>query len=473
MPPRGRLALIAVAAMLVGGCLALLPSVPTATALAVRHVEGTLPDGARYVMDVPDSWNGIVLLYSHGIVPAGLGLANPPQDSYGNGDKQILLTKHYALIGSSYASEGWAIAQAIPDQLQTLTLFIKRFGQPRHTIAWGQSMGGMITTAIAEEDPQVIDGSLATCGLVTGGVAEFNALLDSAFAIKTLLAPDSDAALVNLGDLSSAGASYTKLAKVVEAAQATAVGRARIALAAALYDVPFYSNEGQVDPPPGNWQAAEVNQEAAVIGEVFSAQFIFRDEAEQRAGGNMSWNTGVDYGALLARSADAAEVQALYAQAGLSLAQDLRTLNNAPRINADPAALTYMERYVSFTGDLAKPQFDIHTTGDGLLPVEAESAYRTATEAAGRSYLLRQAYVDEPGHCTFTAGEVTAAVEVIVHRVLTGHWGDTSPVALNELAEQNEPGIPARYVSFQPDQYPRPFSLPARETPWRETAKRG
>jgi hypothetical protein len=118
-----------------------------------------------------------------------------------------------------------------------------------------------------------------------------------------------------------------------------------------------------------------------------------------------------------------------------------------------------MVRYVTFTGDLTKPQLDIHTTGDGLLPVEAESAYRAATQAAGRSSLLRQAYVDAPGHCSFSAGELTAAIDVIVHRVVTGHWGDTGPAELNALAEQDAPGTAADYVPFRPGPYPRPFNL--------------
>ena len=40
----------------------------------------------------------------------------------------------------------------------------------------------------------------------------------------------------------------------------------------------------------------------------------------------------------------------LYARAGLSLADDLATLNRAPRISADPAAVAYVIRNLTFTG---------------------------------------------------------------------------------------------------------------------------
>ena len=41
--------------------------------------------------------------------------------------------------------------------------------------------------------------------------------------------------------------------------------------------------------------------------------FDFRAELEARAGGNPSWNTGVNYVSDLAKSADPNEVKALYA----------------------------------------------------------------------------------------------------------------------------------------------------------------
>jgi len=434
-------------------------SPPTITKTATEtHVTGTLSDGATYVMDVPTSWNGTVLLYSHGFVAPGLGAPNPAQDAVGIGDNTILLNQGFALIGSSYAIEGWAIADAIPDQLATLAEFKQLFGQPTHTIAWGTSMGGMITTAIAEEDPSSISGSLAMCGLEMGGVGEWNTLLDSTWAFKTLLAPTSSVPVVNIGPVSSALADDSAMSQVATDAQATAAGRARIALAAALYDIPDYNTPGQVDPAPNDYADDEVNQEQDMISSVFAANYLFRYQTEMLAGGNFSWNTGVNYAQLIKKSIDYREVVALYKQAGLSLKADLATLDSSPRISADPSALRYIIRYVTFSGDLTKPQLNIHTIGDGLVPVEGESAYRDAVARAGRSYLLRQAYVNAPAHCNFTAGEVTAAVDTVYRRVLTGKWTGTDPDALNQLAEANQGGTPGAFVAFEPAPFLRPFN---------------
>lgn len=438
---------------------ALAPTTTTKTA-SETHITGSLSDGATYVMDVPAKWNGTVLLYSHGFVVPGLGVPNPAEDAYGNGDSTILLNQGFALIGSSYAIEGWAVADAIPDQLATLTEFKALFGQPAHTVAWGQSMGGMITTAIAEEDPQDISGSVATCGLEMGGVAEWNALLDSTWAFKTLLAPTSSVPVVNIGPVTSAEADDSAMSQVAAEAQTTAAGQARIALAAALYDTPDYNATSQTDPAPGDYPADEVNQEQDMISAVFAANYLFRYQTEGLADGNFSWNTGVNYAQLIKKSIDYREVAALYKKAGLSLNADLKTLDSSARVSADPSALRYLIKYVTFSGDLTKPQLNMHTIGDGLVPVEGESAYREAVAASGRSYLLRQTYVNAPGHCNFTAGEVTAALDTEYQRILTGYWPSTSPQALNTLAEENQSGTAGAFIAYQPAPYLRQFNRP-------------
>jgi hypothetical protein len=78
--------------------------------------------------------------------------------------------------------------------------------------------------------------------------------------------------------------------------------------------------------------------------------FAFRADLQAKAGGNPSWNTGVNYFNDLAKSADATEVKALYQAAGLNLGQDVRTLNHSPRITADPAAVAWLARNIAFDG---------------------------------------------------------------------------------------------------------------------------
>ncbi|MGW2379918.1 alpha/beta hydrolase family protein [Streptomyces sp. NPDC001658] len=436
-----------------------LTAVPTSAVAAPAdpvHVEGRLPSGATYAMDVPASWNGTVLLFSHGYNP---GPANPAANGPDEATKSLLLKQGYALIGSSYATTGWAVTEAVPDQLATLSAFTDRFGAASRTIAWGRSYGGLVTTAIAERHPERIDGSISLCGLVHGGVANWNNTLDPVFALKTLLAPGATIPLVNLPDQKTAADAANTLTAAVDSAQSTPAGRARIALAAALHNIPGWNDPAQPRPAPTDWDAQQANQYTAVKGLVKFPAFSWRQEAETRAGGNMSWNTGVDHARLLGRSAVREEVTALYKKAGLSLKGDLAALNRAPRIDADPSAVRWMSATSSFTGRLTKPQLSVHTTGDALVPVQTESALKRAVTAAGRTSLLRQAYVENAGHCTFSPAEQLAAVHTLEERLTAGRWVGTDPGSLNSRATAADPTTPTRYVSYRPAPYPRPYDL--------------
>ncbi|MFD5335374.1 DUF6351 family protein [Streptomyces hawaiiensis] len=442
---------------LLTACLALAATaLPAQAAATGTHLEGRLPSGAAYVMDLPASWNGTVLLYSHGYTPAGA--PNPAQNTPGSAARDKLLAKGYALIGSSYATTGWAVTEAVPDQLATLDLFTERFGAARRAIAWGTSYGGFVTSVLAERHAGRFDGSLSMCGLVQGGVANWNSTLDPVFALRTLLAPDSGVRLAGFADQAEAVAAGKALTSKVDAAQRTPEGRARIALAAALHNIPGYNDAAQTEPGPTDWKTAQSNQYTAVRGLLQLPAFSWRQEAESRAGGNPSWNTGVDYRSMLLRSPLYKEVTELYKEAGLSMRTDLSALGRAPRITADPSAVRWMRNTSVLSGRLTDPQLTIHTTGDALIPVQSESAYRRAASAAGSAGLLRQAYVDAPGHCTFTPGETLAALHTLEKRLDTGRW-DVSPDALNSRARAEDPAAEPRYLPYRPTTYPRPYDL--------------
>jgi pimeloyl-ACP methyl ester carboxylesterase len=415
-----------------------------------------LPDGSTYLMDVPAHWNGTVLLYSHGYTPDGV--PNPAANAPSDAVRTALLDAGYAQIGSSYPETGWVVERALPAQLATLDLFRDRFGPPRRTIAWGTSMGGMITTGLAERYGRRFAGTLAMCGLEQGAVANFNNTLDPLFALRTLLTPGATTPLVALPDQPTAFAAIGQLTAAMDAAQATPQGRARIALAAALHNLPAWSDPSKPEPAPDDFDTAEANQ-FGVLHLTIYVGLSWRQEAEEHAGGNMSWNTHVDYGRLLARSSVRTEVEALYARAGLSLRDDLAALAAAPRISADPAAVGYMARNISFSGRLIRPMLTIHTTGDQLVPVQVEHAYADAVDDAHRSALLRQAYVHRAGHCAFTTGEMLAALRSLERRIASGRWPDTGPDALNRLASALDPTVTPAYVTYRPAPYPRPFNL--------------
>jgi hypothetical protein len=247
-------------------------------------------------------------------------------------------------------------------------------------------------------------------------------------------------------------------------AQSSDVGRARLALTAAVAQLPgAISPAGPVSEPTleGRFNARMSWLQAPYL----ILAFAERAELEARAGGNPSSNIGVDYRELLRQSGQLDDVRAMYGAAGLRLGSDLSMLAAAPRIAPDPQAVDYLSDNVSFSGDIRRPVFTLHNVADGALPSSHEQALRRAVTSAGRAALLRQSFAGRAGHCTFSNAEMVVAFDTVERRVTTGIWGDTSPAALNQAAldlgpELNQGGghpVPPAFVRHQPLRFPSAY----------------
>jgi predicted esterase len=134
--------------------------------------------GANYTISVPSNWNGTLVLYSHGYVFPNQPLLNPAPDIETDPTTHVsdtltraaLLQQGYALAGSSYSQNGWAIQQAFRDQIALLDFFDATCGNPTRTIAWGHSEGGIITAGLVQLYPDRFAGALPMCGALAGGI---------------------------------------------------------------------------------------------------------------------------------------------------------------------------------------------------------------------------------------------------------------------------------------------------------------
>jgi pimeloyl-ACP methyl ester carboxylesterase len=295
------------------------------SAQAVSTYPGALPDGAIYLIEVPPNWNGTLFLYSHGyVVP---GSANPAQDVGDPATRFFMLSSGFAHAGSSYATTGWAIQKALPDQIAVLDIFAKTVGPPKVTIAWGHSLGGMITAGLIQRYPDRFDAALPMCGVLSGGAA--------------------------------------------------------------------------------------------------------------------TWNTGLD---------------------------------ETVRISADPEAREYLEHNIIYNGEIHIPVLTLHTTGDGLVAAQNESAYGQIVREEGNGEFLRRTFVARAGHCAFTPAETIAAVQTLVERLKTGKWPDVDAASLNGAATVLGPNfnifatsqgaivpVAPAFVDIKPSAYLRPFDAGAGE----------
>jgi pimeloyl-ACP methyl ester carboxylesterase len=431
----------------VATAVACAPTAVPGPRVPVTASTGTLADGATWTVETPAAWNGTLLLYSHGTVLPGA--ANPAVTAPDRFTGNVLLERGYALAGTSYAGTGWAVEEALDDQIAVLDTLPT---PPREVLAWGSSLGGLVTAELVEQHPDRIAGALPMCGVLAGGVRLWDTYQDMQSALPTLLG--RGAFLRAAGPAAAAG----RLRSLLDAAQETPQGRARIALVAALGDLPGWAGAGT--PRPTGPTEREAADYATLRDQLVELMVFGRAELRQRAGGNPSSTSGA------ARFRDAArrdDVARLYADAGLDLAADLGRLDAAPPVTADPAARAYLARFGTPTGALhGRPVLTLHTTGDGLAVPSHETAYAAEVHDGA----LAQAFVERAGHCLFSTGELVAAVDELADRVHTGRSGPFDPAALAARAralgpERNvhvdedgtlpvEPG----FVAFTPGPFP-------------------
>jgi pimeloyl-ACP methyl ester carboxylesterase len=418
---------------------------PQTAATAAERLTGTLPDGATWIADVPENWNGTLIVFSHGF--GGRTAENAPREAV----RLRLLEEGYALTGSSYdVSETlWGLESAERDQVATIAAVTEKIGEPTRTLAMGQSMGGLVNARLARSGDGGIDGALGLCGLVAGANDLHAYQLDAEYTIARLLLPDTPVKLVDFASEAEGAVTGRQLTDAVVAAQKTPEGRARIALAAAYLNLPTWAS-GEDRPAAGDWEEQQAQQYSWLARGILNRVVPARFHIEKALGGNNSGNRGIDYARLLSTSQHAPLVKALYREAGLDLRADLANLTAHAKIKAEPSAVAAGERTSSAGQGLAVPLLDIHTTADDLVPVEQENRFADRVRASGDGSLLRQAYVERQGHCSFTVAETVAALHALESRVDSGRWGAAAtPGALQTAATAL--GLDgAAYVPYRP-----------------------
>jgi hypothetical protein len=418
-------------------------------------------------VEVPARWNGTLVLYSHGYYPHGFA---PEQIAVATrAETEAWLLDHgYALAASNFKGKfGFAVEDALADQIALLDWFSATVGRPARTISSGMSMGGGIAIILSERHPRRFDGVLAQCSEYDLN-GTWNSSLDINFVIKALLAPDADIDLVKPRD---PVASRDALLAVIAEAQATPQGRARLALAGAVANIPAWSTAHLPEPTT---LADRLAQQAAWVSGayVWGTGPTGRADLEPRVGGNPSWNVGVDYRRLLAHSAVKDLAVAAYREDGVEvdLQTDLDRLAATPRIAPDPHALADMYRFAVARGTTPAPVLTMHNTGDGGAVADQVRWYAEQVRRHGNPDQLRQTYVDRGGHCAFSAAEEIVALKTLEARVATGRWPDTHPDRLNAAAGafgpeyhlvldlftfEDEP-MPPAFARFTPARFLRP-----------------
>ncbi|MCK9900126.1 DUF6351 family protein [Frankia sp. Cpl3] len=425
--------------LVVTGHIAATPAV-AAEDVPVTTTSGLLPDGMDWRITMPDrGWNGTLLL-DLDFVTGGVG------SSY-----TTLYNRGYAAAGVRripYELGGRDSRVSAAQLIQVIDVFTARYGKPRYVIANGGSSGGVVAGYTLERYPDRIDGAVANC-TVPGYIPYLMPRLSSLFAAKTFFG-------INLPIIQHPGTNFQADANswraAIDAAQATPEGRARIALALTLGQMNTWTSAALPSPDITNLDQVQAYM-YDTLRNLYSFDVNTRRNQEQQVGGQpFSWTTGFDYRKIFYQQTlpeQQAAVRKFYQQAGLNLDADLGTINNAPRIEADPAAVEEINLHGDYTTKPKRPFLMNNLIGDPLVQPVANFGYVQEATKHGKGNLVRLIHVNGAGHCAFRANESVAAIEIMNERVRTGVWPSTAPADLNRRATHINPDLVPRFTEYR------------------------
>jgi poly(3-hydroxybutyrate) depolymerase len=358
--------------------------------------------GASYQIEVPADWNGELVIYAHGYNGTGdLLCAGPPPA----GLRQHYIDDGYAWAASSYATNGYDVAQGVKDSHALLSVFETRVDAPSRVYMTGVSMGGHITGVAIEQYRHAFDGAMPACG-VMGDSELFDYFLDA-----------------NVTAAALAGAPHP--AFPADPAQYAAYVNSQVAPNLGSYTSPRLVPSS----PAGQAWAAAVEQRSGGTRPGFAGAFLFWNAFGFGAVPNVPFLFGVypgltggTVGIASGNVADNGDtVYQLDGDPALSAAE--QQLNAAVlRLSADPQGRhpNGLGGIPPISGDISIPVVTLHDIGDLFVPFSMEQIYAQRVAEHGASGLLTQRAIRAVNHCDFTTAEYVRAFDDMVTQVKTG-----------------------------------------------------
>lgn len=334
--------------------------------------DGTLGAApALYRVCFPEHWNGDLVVYAHGYVEAGAGLALP-DDRIGQASiSGVVNGLGYAFATTSYRANGLVAAEAVED-VAGLTDEIRRLYRPDPTRTYlvGVSEGGLVAALAVEHHPELFSGAVAACGPIGDFGRQIDYFGDFRVVFDYFFPDVIPGDAVDIPDSVRAHWNDRYASAVVDAlGLSPAATRQLLAVSGAPIDAGDPQSVG-----------------ATVLGVLWYNIFATAD-AQQRLGGQPYENAHRVY----------------------SGSDDDAALNaGVARHAADPQARANLERFQT-SGQLTVPLVTLHTTGDPIVPFLHEALYADKAAAAGASELLQQRAVTRYGHCAFQQDELLGA----------------------------------------------------------------
>jgi hypothetical protein len=358
-------------------------------------------EGAPYRIVVPANWNGTLLVYGHGYRDKA---DHPGEVDNRNADiapnaalANVLLAQGYALSGSAYKDNGWAVEEGVQDLKNVVTHFRDTIAKPDRTILWAFSMGTVIGFKSMEQFGGIYDGALCACAVGAGATQAWDAAGDLALGYDVVFGMPS--AWGTFGDVRDDLDFDTEVLAKLAPELSNPLNYPKFEFLRLVTGTP-----GRGIQPP----APPAFYPGWVVTDMFFTMES-RAELERRAGGPIVQNLNRNY------NLTPAEKAYLVALGLPEAAIDnwLIAMNGQRIIDAPNYSRNYVERNADYSGKIKNPVLTMHTLIDPLVTVTQEAEYAETVANAGRSRLLFQTYTNGNGHCNFTGPQLLTAVNAI------------------------------------------------------------
>jgi pimeloyl-ACP methyl ester carboxylesterase len=338
-------------------------------------------DGGLYRIEIPEKWNGDLVLFAHGFVTN----SGPNGSTLRVGNHRFrdhLVKEGYAWAASSYRCNGYVPGQGLVDTMLLSDLFKQTNGgrAPARTYLTGESMGGHVTLLGMQEFPTAFAGGLAMCP-AGPELFDFYAAMSAAAEVVTGVQFHADSVqqdLAKMTEVVGKPPDYTDKGRELASIEIQVSGGPR----------PF-AMEGLTSRFVANFGTSQ----AALLGSTTPSN----------------------------RAVDTAHIRYAIGD-GFGLSAD--TLNaKVRRKTGDPdmrGANGPYEEVVPFDGKIRRPLMTMHGTGDLYVPIFLEQTLKRAVKAAGNDALLTQRVYRIGAHCQFSQPEMTKAFDDLVAWVKTG-----------------------------------------------------
>lgn len=360
--------------------------------------------GAGYRVEVPENWNGMLVMYAHGYRGDGpeLTVDSPPMREY-------LLDNGYAWAASSYSSNFYDVRTGVEDTNALALAFNdiaadngRPLEEPTRYYITGVSMGGHVAGAAIERETQQTAnhfvpyaGAAPMCG-VMGDTELFDFFTAYSLSLYAFAGTPADRFPLDPAEVAEKLQIARDTLWVDYGTNPSATGLTPAGL-------PFFNTLQNLSGGPrpiyplsfglfhGLLQglAGDDGTITGVLNEsvVDTTQITYRFETfpgEPLSSAERDFNNSI--------------VQAVGVPGANGLRED--GLRLIPKVNGDLYA------------DI--PVVTIHTLGDLFVPIRMQQVYRQRMEANGWGSNLVQRAVRAPGHCDFSNAEFAATLDAML-----------------------------------------------------------